>query len=101
MFATMKYGIGEEVTVPLSRDTIADLSEQSVQDALQVLLGRVQKDPDGTAPVLREALQDVRSVIEVKTARGYEPIVNQAPFREMLQGQDRLEVMVSRPHAGG
>ena len=101
MFAKLKYGIGQEVTVPMPVDTVNRLSGQSVQEAIQELLAGVGEDPDGTAPVLREAVQDPRSVIEVKSRSGYEPLEGRAPFKGVLRGRQSLELLISRPHAGG
>ena len=101
MIATMKYGIGEEVAVPVSPDTVARLSKSTVQEALQALLSGITGDDDGTASMLRDAVSDPRSVVEVKSADGYAPLEHRAAAKAILQGRQSLEIMVSRPHAGG
>ena len=101
MVATLKYGIGQQVTVPVSTDTVARLSEHSVQEALQDLLDKRPDGGDGTALALREAASDPRSVIEVKAPQGYQPVDRTSTFGNVLAGRTDLDVMVSRPHAGG
>ena len=101
MIASLKYGIGREVSLPVSTDTLARLSKETVQEAIQSLLSEVGVDPDGTVPMIRDAVSDPRSVIEMKSAKGYAPLEHQAPAKAMLKGRQSLEILVSRPHAGG
>ena len=102
MIAKLKYGIGQEVSVPVSADSLARMSRQSVDKAIEGLLKEVVDDPDGTAPALRNAVSDPRSVVELKTPEGgYEPLEHGAPIKSVLRGRQSLEIMISRPHAGG
>ena len=100
MVAALKYGIGQEVKVPISTDTVARLSESTLQEALQDLL-RDRPDDGGTALAIQEATSDPRSVIEVKTPDGYQPLERRTPFRDVIQGRADVDLQVSRPHAGG
>ncbi len=97
----LKYGIGQEVVVPVSSDTRARLSRQTVQEGLQALLDHRAEDPGGSAPAIREAAADPRSVIEMKTPEGYLPLERETPLNTILHGRKNLEILVSRPHAGG
>ena len=73
MFATLKYGIGREVVVPVSGDTVASLSDATVQEAIRELLKEVGEDPEGTAGEITDAVENPLSVIEVRTPNGYTP----------------------------
>jgi hypothetical protein len=101
MIATLKYGIGQGVRVPVSTDTLANFSESTLQEALRELLRGVSSDPDGAVPAIQKAVDDPRSVIELKTLDGYEPLERQAPLKTLLRGRSDLELLFSLPHAGG
>lgn len=101
MKATLKYGIGRKVTVPMSKDTVANLSEQSTQKAIEALLESIGVDSDGTVKELKESVRDPRAVIEVQSKGKYQPVQPQAPFKETLQNRQNLELQINRPHAGG
>jgi hypothetical protein len=101
MFATLKYGIGREVMVPVSADMVARFSDRSVKEAIEGLLAQAGLDPDGTVPAIREAVADPRSVIELRTAQGYQALEQKAPAGAILNRRDRVEILISLPHAGG
>ena len=101
MLATLKYGIGQEMLVPVSKDTVARLSKGSVQEAIEDLLKGPGPDPDGTRPAIQKAVTDPQSVIEVKTPGGYQPVEHKASAGAMFKDREAVEVLVSRPHAGG
>ena len=101
MFATLKYGVGREVTVPVSPDTVARFSDSSVKEAIEGLLNGAGLDPEGTVPVIQEAVADPRSVIELRTARGYQALEHKSPARDLLSIKEGVEILISKPHAGG
>ena len=101
MVATLKYGIGQEVNVPVMPEQLDRLNETTVRSGLQDLLQGVTDDPRQAVPVLRQATADPRSVIEMKTSDGYVPLERETPFRTLMQDRENLEILISRPHAGG
>ena len=101
MIAKLKYGIGREVVVPVSTDNLVRLSKRTLQEGLQDLLDDVTDDPHRTVPAIREAAADPRSVVEVKTPEGYLPLEQETPLSDVFRAHKSLEILVSRPHAGG
>ena len=97
----LKYGIGRQVVVPVPVDFLNRLNGHSVQEGIQDLLDHVATDPERTVPVLRDAASDPRSVIEVRTDAGYQPLERTMPLKALLREQKTVEILVSRPHAGG
>ena len=98
MTATLKSGIGQALKVVISEDTRAKMSKQSVQEAIQTLLAEVE----GPKPVtLSQATSDPRSVIEIKTKQGYQPLDNRGPMGSVLQDNPNPEILINPSHAGG
>ena len=99
--ATLSYGFGQELTVPVHDATMADISRGSIRDAIDALLAEVTNDEAGTAEAIREVVQDPRSVIEMKTESGYQPVLPTTGAGEILDKGVDVAFLVSRPHAGG
>ena len=101
MFAKLKYGLGREITVPVTASVVDRFSEGSVKEAIEGLLAEVGEDPEGTAPVIRDAVSDPRSVIELRTGGGYQALEQKGPAKAILSRKDGVEILISKPHAGG
>ena len=101
MIAALKYGIGRAVKVPVSEDILARMSGQSVRQAIQALLVESGLHPGAAPSALQEAVGDPRSVIELKTERGYTPLEGRSTLGAVLRDGVDPEFLISRPHAGG
>ena len=101
MFARLKSGIGSEILIPVSEDSVTNASDQSIREAVQSLLDQAENPEDGEVERIREAIRDPNSVIEVKTEDGFQPIDGGSAFSEAIQSPEGVEIMVTRPNAGG
>ena len=95
MKATLKYGIQDEISVDVSRNTL--MSKQSVQEAIEALLKEIGHSPGE----LSRAVKNPRSVIEVKTGTGYQPLDRAEPIKPVLTRHPNPEFQINLPHAGG
>ena len=101
MKAKLKYGLLDEVAVDVSGGTLAHMSKQSVQKAIEGLLQEVGIAPGETTSRLSKAMADPKSVIEVKTDAGYHPVSRGDKFQSVLVKHPNPEFQVNLPHAGG
>ena len=94
MYATtLHYGLQE-----VARRKTADL-RTTVGEHIEELL---RSDPDEkNAAQLRASLDDPRTVIELRSGEQVQTVTADMPLRELLPGDDELEIRVSKPHAGG